>query len=79
MILKRENVEKVAEGEKARALIAEGFIVIRGDLEETAEEPVTDFSGMTVKELRKHAKKLGIAGANALTKSELLEVLNDRV
>lgn len=78
MRLIRGNVERVTDSEKEEArLKAEGFKPVDGPGEADAPEGPLDFSEMTVAELRKHAKKMGLEGCASLSKDELLEILKD--
>lgn len=80
MILIRGNVERVAVDPAAiTALREQGYKPIAGELREVnqpvEEEKETDLRAMKVQELRSLAKAKGIEGANALTKAELIELL----
>lgn len=80
MIYKLDNVEKIVM-DKTTALKLEkkGFVCIAEDEETTetasAQESEADLNNMTVKELRNLAKARGIKGAGALSKGDLLQVL----
>ena len=82
MILKRFNVEQeVKDLDEAEKLQCEGWEIL--DLGGTAEEApyeveqevTCDYAAMTKAELVKKAAAHGIAGAKALTKQQLVEVL----
>lgn len=78
MRLIRENVERTADGAKAKALLAAGYVQAGeerrepGTAKETAKE---DLNGMTAAQLRALAKSRGIKGAGALNRGELLAAL----
>lgn len=79
MILKKDNVERVAESAAGiEKLIRDGFEAVGAEAAVTPGEkmgkPVTE---MTAAELKSLAKERGIEGANSLTKEELLDVLKD--
>lgn len=82
MILKRFNVEQeVKDPDEAEKLQREGWETL--DLGGTAEEApyeveqevTCDYAAMTKADLVKKAAARGIAGAKALTKQQLVEVL----
>lgn len=82
MILIKDNVERVVDSkEKAEALKKKGYVVLGpfdSDNFKAAEAKAEKaIESMTVKELRALAKKSGIAGASALTKAELIELLGE--
>lgn len=78
MRLIKGNVERVTDSEKdAARLKAEGFKPV-GEVEEldSSTDPPA-FAKMTVTELRKRAKEMGIEGCASLSREELLEILED--
>ena len=80
MRLKRGNVEREADGIKAKQLMKDGFELVENVRAQSPEVSVKkDLSEMTVEELKNLAKEKGISGASALTKAELQEVLKDVV
>ena len=80
MRLKRGNVEREADGIKAKQLMKDGFEMVENVRAPSPEVSVKkDLSEMTVEELKNLAKEKGISGASALTKAELQEVLKDVV
>lgn len=80
MRLKRGNVEREADGIKAKQLMKDGFEMLENVRAQSPEVSVKkDLSEMTVEELKNLAKEKGISGASALTKAELQEVLKDVV
>lgn len=80
MRLKRGNVEREADGIKAKQLMKDGFEMVENVRAQSPEASVKkDLSEMTVEELKNLAKEKGISGASALTKAELQEVLKDVV
>nr|DAU02475.1 MAG TPA: Thymopoietin protein [Caudoviricetes sp.] len=80
MRLKRGNVEREADGIKAKQLMKDGFEMVENVRAQSPEVSVKkDLSEMTVEELKNLAKEKGISGASALTKAELQEVLKDVV
>lgn len=80
MRLKRGNVEREADGIKAKQLMKDGFEMVENVRAQSPEVSVKkDLSEMTVEELKNLAKEKGISGASALTKTELQEVLKDVV
>ena len=82
MILKKENVERIASTEAtAEKLKALGFKAVVQPREPGREEPGEQkpIEAMTAAELKAMAKEKGIDGAASLTKNELLAVLKDVV
>ena len=86
MRLIRGNVERVTESpQEQQRLIKEGYKLIDEEKEPEAklqQEPeaspqVEELTELTVKQLRQKAKERGIAGAEALSKAELLEVMEE--
>lgn len=82
MILKRFNVEQeVKDPDEAEKLQREGWEILElGEKAEEApyeaeQEETCDYAAMTKAELVKKAAARGIAGAKALTKQQLVEVL----
>ena len=81
MIMKRDNVERIAETEAAiQKLKNQGFVPIGGifnkEKPDKADKPLED---MTVTELKALAKEKGLEGISALNKEDLLAVLKDVV
>lgn len=75
MRLIRGNVERVTESpQEQQRLIKEGYKLIDEEKEPEASPQVEE---LTVKQLRQKAKERGIAGAEALSKAELLEVMEE--
>lgn len=83
MILKRDNVEKVADQESAIAILKkQGYEEVQMEQAEQAppEDPKTpDLDSMKVNELKELAKVKGIEGCSSLTKAELIAILKDVV
>lgn len=81
MILKKDNVERIAETETAiQKLMVQGFKPIGGtankEKPDNADKPLED---MTVAELKVLAKEKGLEGVSALNKEDLLAVLKEVV
>lgn len=79
MLLKRNNVERMAEGAQADKLKALGFEPIDSAGSKAAPETLKDPSNMNITELKALAKEKGIQGAASLNKEELQAVLKDVV
>lgn len=82
MILKRKNVERVAESEYAvEKLKRRGFKPLNenGKSERNQESKERSIEEMRVEELRALAKEKGIDSVSSLNKAELLAVLKDVV
>lgn len=78
MRLIRGNVERVTESpQEQQRLIKEGYKLIDEEKEPEASPQVEELTELTVKQLRQKAKERGIAGAEALSKAELLEVTEE--
>ena len=78
MRLSRGNVERVTESpQEQQRLIKEGYKLIDEEKEPEASPQVEELTELTVKQLRQKAKERGIAGAEALSKAELLEVMEE--
>lgn len=78
MRLIRGNVERVTESpQEQQRLIKEGYKLIDEEKEPEASPQVEELTELTVKQLRQKAKERGIAGAEALSKAELLEVMEE--
>lgn len=78
MRLIRGNVERVTESpQEQQRLIKEGYKLIDEEKELEASPQVEELTELTVKQLRQKAKERGIAGAEALSKAELLEVMEE--
>lgn len=83
----RGNVERIAVTEaRVARLESEGYKKLEEKTktskavrtEGTVQSSVTvEISGMTIKQLRAMAKENGLAGYEALSKDELLEILKD--
>lgn len=81
MILKKDNVERIAETEAAiHKLMGQGFKPIGGTVNkekpDKTDKPLED---MTVTELKTLAKEKGLEGMSALNKEDLLAVLKEVV
>lgn len=81
MIMKRDNVERIAGTEAAiHKLMGQGFKPIGGTVNkekvDKVDKPLED---MTVTELKALAKEKGLEGISALNKEDLLAVLKDVV
>ncbi|MBO5069458.1 MAG: Rho termination factor N-terminal domain-containing protein [Lachnospiraceae bacterium] len=78
MILKRGNVERIAEDDAMiRKFMADGFKPAGGDIADTRPEAAKSISDMSIGELKAIAKEKGIESAGSLKKDELLAVLKD--
>ena len=89
MRLIRGNVERVTESpQEQQRLIKDGYKPVDEDKKTTtlqqAEElteltvkQAEELTELTVKQLRQKAKERGIEGAEALSKAELLEVMEE--
>lgn len=78
MRLIRGNVERVTESpQEQQRLIKEGYKLIDEEKEPEASPQVEELTELTVNQLRQKAKERGIAGAEALSKAELLEVMEE--
>lgn len=85
MRLIRGNVERVTESpQEQQRLIKDGYEPIDEEKEPIDEEKEPEtlpqaekLAELTVKQLRQKAKERGIAGAEALSKAELLEVMEE--
>lgn len=78
MRLKRDNVEREADGTQAEKLLFQGFKPLDDSAEKsTVCEVPKELSDMKVGELKELAKDKGIEGAASLNKEELLAVLKD--
>lgn len=78
MRLIRGNVERVTESpQEQQHLIKEGYKPVDEEKEPEALPPAEELTELTVKQLRQKAKERGIAGAEALSKAELLEVMEE--
>ncbi len=78
MRLIRGNVERVTESpQEQQRLIKEGYKLIDEEKEPEASPQVEELTELTVKQLRQKAEERGIAGAEALSKAELLEVMEE--
>lgn len=79
MIYKRDNVERVVEDKAAAARLEQlGFVCIDGtasETEEIAPAQKKELEELTIQELRSMAKTRGIKGASALSKKDLIQVL----
>lgn len=76
MRLIRENVERTADGAKAKALLAAGYVQAGEERREPVKEAAReDLNGMTAAQLRALAKSRGIKGAGALNRAELISAL----
>lgn len=80
MIYRKENVEKIAEDKATAArLEKQGYVCISGAPRKAGQETPparkSDLTTLTVQELRNMAKARGIKGASALSKKDLLQVL----
>lgn len=81
MILKKDNVERIAETETAiHKLMGQGFKpigeTVNNEKPDKADKPLED---MTVAELKVLAKEKGLEGVSALNKEDLLAVLKEVV
>jgi hypothetical protein len=79
MLLKRDNVERLAEGIQADRLKAQGFKSIESVACDSPSDVAMDIINMNVTQLKALAKEKGIQGAKSLNKEELRTVLKDVV
>lgn len=79
MLLKRDNVERMAEGAQADRLKAQGFKPVESEDCGQPSDEGKSLTDMNVTELKALAKKKGIEGAASLNKEELQAVLKDVV
>ena len=79
MRLIRGNVERVTESpQEQQLLIKEGYKPIDDEGKETEAPPqAEELAESTVKQLRQKAKERGIVGVEALSKAELLEIMEE--
>nr|DAY50309.1 MAG TPA: dimeris T4 recombination endonuclease VII [Caudoviricetes sp.] len=78
MRLIRGNVERVTESpQEQQLLIKEGYKPIDEEKETEAPPQAEELAESTVKQLRQKAKERGIAGVEALSKAELLEIMEE--
>lgn len=78
MRLIRGNVERVTESpQEQQRLIKDGYEPVDEEKEPEALPQAEELAELTVKQLRQKAKERGIAGAEALSKAELLEVMEE--
>lgn len=78
MRLIRGNVERVTESpQEQQRLIKEGYEPIDEEKELEASPQAEELAELTVKQLRQKAKERDIAGAEALSKAELLEIMEE--
>ena len=79
MIYKKDNVERVVEDKAAAVRLEQlGFVCIDGpasETEEIASAQKKELEELTIQELRSMAKTRGIKGASALSKKDLIQVL----
>ena len=75
--IKKDNVTMTVDDKKVSYYLDRGYQVCSAGLDagKTIGAAPADLSSMTVVELRKVAKSRGVDGADALRKSELLELL----
>lgn len=80
MILKKDNVERIAETEAViQKLKNQGFVPINTTAETEPEKIEMSLDDMTLTELKALAKEKGLEGVSALNKAELLEVMKEVV
>ena len=80
MILKKDNVERIAETEIViQKLMRQGFEPIGGTAfnKENPDKADKSLEDMTVAELKALAKEKGLEGVSALNKEDLLAVLKE--
>lgn len=78
MRLIRCNIERVTESpQEQQRLIKEGYTPIDEEKEPEVTPQAEELTELTVKQLRQKAKERGIEGAEALSKAELLEVMEE--
>lgn len=78
MRLIRGNVERVTESpQEQQLLIKEGYKPIDEEKETEAQPQAEELAELTVKQLRQKAKERGIIGVEALSKAELLEIMEE--
>ena len=76
MRLIRGNVERVTESpQEQQRLIKEGYKPIDEEKEPEASPQAEELAKLTVKQLRQEAKERGLEGVDALSKTELLEIM----
>lgn len=79
MILKKDNVERVAETPgQIEKLKACGYNILN-EGKVAKDESSVELTGMNMTELKELAKEKGLEGYSSLTKDQLLEVLKDVV
>lgn len=78
MRLIRGNVERVTESpQEQQRLIKDGYKPVDEDKKTTTLQQAEELTELTVKQLRQKAKERGIEGAEALSKAELLEIMEE--
>lgn len=78
MRLIRGNVERVTESpQEQQRLIEEGYKPIDEEKEPEASPQAEELAELTVKQLRQEAKEQGLEGVDALSKTELLEIMGE--
>lgn len=78
MRLIRGNVERVTESpQEQQRLINEGYKLIDEEKEPETSPQAEELIELTVKQLRQKAEERGITGADALSKAELLEIMEE--
>lgn len=78
MRLIRGNVERVTESpQEQQRLIKEGYKLIGEEKEPEAPPQAEKLAELTVKQLRQKAEERGIVGVEALSKAELLEIMEE--
>lgn len=78
MRLIRGNVERVTDSPKEQQrLMQDGYKPVDEKKESEVSPQAEDLTELTVKQLRQKAKERGLEGVEALSKTELLEIMGE--
>lgn len=78
MRLIRDNVERVTDSpQEQQRLIKDGYKSVDEEKEPEAPPQAEKLAELTVKQLRQKAEERGIVGVEALSKAELLEIMEE--